>query len=64
MFAKFWSAIKRRVVEEVPDEMSACLDCGELQCEDGRYATCQNRLRTSAALKAMRAADVEPSDPA
>jgi hypothetical protein len=39
---------------EVPDEISACLDCGKVQCVDKAFRTCPNRLARAAALKALR----------
>jgi hypothetical protein len=47
----------RHLVDEVPDEMSACLDCGEVQCLNDKYQTCPNRLAQAAVLSAARVAE-------
>ena len=57
MFARLWARVKAWIVEEVPDEMSACLDCGAMQCCDGRYRTCPDRLKMSEGSKALRLAE-------
>ena len=44
--------IRRYVVDEVPDEMSACLDCSATVCSRERYRTCQHRLEVAAWTKA------------
>jgi hypothetical protein len=53
--------IREHLVDEVPDEMSACLDCGAIQCRDGRYEDCPNRLARAAALKALHPAAEQQS---
>ena len=45
---------ERHVVADVPDELSACLECGEIQCVDSKFSNCPNRLARVAALKASR----------
>ena len=60
MFREVWATfvrkfIEKHVVAEVPDEMAACLDCDAVQCLDGVYETCPNRLGRAAALSAARA---------
>jgi hypothetical protein len=54
---KLWEFLRRHLVEEVPDEMSSCLDCGAVQCRDEQYATCANRLAREAALRAAPPSD-------
>jgi hypothetical protein len=51
--------IKRHAVDEVPDEMSACQECRELQCLNDRYQTCPNRLAEAAALTAARTTEAD-----
>jgi hypothetical protein len=46
----------RHVVAEVPEEMSACLNCRVSQCTQERWAACPQRLAEAAALKALRQA--------
>ena len=48
---------------EVPDEMSACLDCDAVQCSYERYNDCTNLLAMAAALQTRRTQDSEsPGD--
>jgi len=56
MFGKIRDLIKKYLVADVPDELSACLDCDALQCSNDRWETCPNRLARAAALRAGRAA--------
>ncbi len=49
--------IVRHIVAEVPDALSACLDCGSVQCLNEKWDTCPNRLARAAALCAMDAKD-------
>lgn len=56
MFRELWTFLKGHLVEEVPDEMAACLDCGEIDCRAGCYDTCPSRLSRAAALRAARSA--------
>ncbi len=58
---KFWSFILRHISAEVPDEMSACLDCGATQCTNAKYQSCPNRLAHAAALTAWRKEAAEGS---
>jgi hypothetical protein len=51
---KLWEFLTTRLVEDVPDELSSCLDCGAFQCRDEQYETCPNRLAREAALRAER----------
>jgi len=54
MFGALWTFVRNHIVDEVPDEMSACLECRDLDCRDSRYETCPNRLQRAAALRTMR----------
>jgi hypothetical protein len=54
---KIWNFIIARMSVEVPDEMSACLDCDEIQCSYARYENCANRLAMAAAMRALRDRD-------
>ena len=56
MFRELWTFLIGHLVEEVPDEMAACLDCGTVDCRASRYNTCPNRLSRAAALRAARSA--------
>jgi hypothetical protein len=62
MFARFMAFLTRHIVTEVPDEIAACMECGAVQCVEGKFRHCPNRLARAAALKAMRdqQADVTP----
>jgi hypothetical protein len=42
------------IVADVPDEISACLECGAVQCVEGKFRNCPNRLARVAALRALR----------
>ncbi len=44
--------VRRHIVDEVPDEMSACLDCSVADCSHERYRACQHRLEVAAWTKA------------
>ena len=54
MLGKMWLFLKKQIVTDAPDELSACLDCGVSECREGRFQTCPNRLARAAALKALR----------
>jgi hypothetical protein len=54
VLGKLWEFLKRHLVEEVPDEMSSCLDCGAVQCRDEQYETCPNRLAREATPRVVR----------
>lgn len=54
MLGELWTWMKRHLVEDVPDDMAACLDCLNLDCQVSRYETCVNRLTRASALRAMR----------
>jgi hypothetical protein len=54
MFARFLAFLTRQIVTDVPDEIAACMECGAIQCVEGKFRNCPNRLERVAALKAMR----------
>jgi hypothetical protein len=54
MLGKLWTVVMKHIVGEVPDEMSACMDCGAVQCCSEQYATCSYRLARFAALRVMQ----------
>ena len=49
----------RYVVDDVPDELSACLDCGRVECAESKFQSCPNRLARAAALKTERALEAK-----
>jgi hypothetical protein len=54
-FAAIWKDIvKRNVIDNVPNEMATCLDCGEAKCSGDRYDHCAVRLATADALNAVQ----------
>jgi hypothetical protein len=54
VFDWLWRFCDRHIVANVPDELAACLECGEIQCVDGKFRNCPNRLARVAALRASR----------
>ncbi len=45
MLTETWRALVRRyVVYDIPDEMTACFDCNAAICPDEKYRTCPRRL--------------------
>jgi hypothetical protein len=56
MFQRFLAFLTRHIVAEVPDEIAACMECGVIQCVEGKFRNCPNRLARVTALKAMRTA--------
>jgi hypothetical protein len=65
MFERVVAFLTKQIVTEVPDEIAACMECGAIQCVEGKFRKCPNRLARVAALKAMRTdgdhqADVTP----
>jgi hypothetical protein len=61
MLDTIYALVRKHIVDEVPDAMSACLDCGTLDCRDNIYETCPNRLRAEAALRTARSIWAQPS---
>jgi hypothetical protein len=47
------SFIEKYIVTEVPNAMSACLDCKVVQCTADEWETCANRLARKASLDHM-----------
>jgi hypothetical protein len=62
MFKRFLAYLTRHIVTDVPDEISACIECSVTQCVEGKFRNCPNRLARFAALKAMhdQPANVRP----
>jgi hypothetical protein len=54
MLGRIWSFLSKQVVTDVPDELSACMECGVTQCPDDRFRTCPRRLAQAAALRTAR----------
>lgn len=54
--SKIHDFVVKHLVADVPDAMSACLDCGFVQCLNEKWETCANRLARQAGLIAMQAA--------
>lgn len=65
MLKRLWAWASSQVVTDVPAEISACLDCGKVQCVESEFRYCPNRLARSAALKAMagKTASATPARP-
>ena len=56
--------IKRNFIDEVPDEMGACLTCGAVRCLEDKYQACAYRLEFAEAMCRFRAAEEQkPSEP-
>jgi hypothetical protein len=65
MAGKIHDFIVGHIVAEVPDALSACLDCGFVECPNEKWENCPNRLARAAALGAMHAGEItEPAQPA
>jgi hypothetical protein len=62
MFQRLLAFLTRHIVTEVPDEIAACIDCGAIQCVEGKFRNCPNRLARVAALKAMRTTGAQPAN--
>jgi hypothetical protein len=60
--SKIHDFVVKHIVADVPDALSACLDCGFVQCLNEKWETCPNRLAREAGLIAMHAA--APAEPA
>ncbi len=59
MFGRLWRFLGRQVVENVPDELSACLECSAVQCVDSQWRNCPRRLARVADLKALRESEAK-----
>lgn len=62
MISKLRALWSRHVVSEVPDEQSACLECGIVRCEADRYDACPFRLQRQSELTELRARCQPKSD--
>jgi hypothetical protein len=54
MLGQIRADLMKHIVGDVPDELDACLDCGNFDCTEGRFENCRNRLARAAALAALR----------
>jgi hypothetical protein len=45
---------RRYIVDDVPNELSACLECGAIHCSESEFRNCPHRLQRVAALEALR----------
>ncbi len=59
MFAQIWAFLIGHISDDVPDEIAACMECGAVQCTEGKFRRCPNRLARVAALKALRGSEAE-----
>ena len=52
---RLWNSIVKELVVEVPDDIAYCeFNCRELNCEQGKWETCENRLRFMASVEEHR----------
>ena len=58
---KIHDFVAKYIVADVPDALSACLDCGFVECLNEKWESCSNRLAREAALCAMHAAPAAAS---
>jgi hypothetical protein len=61
--SKIHDFVVKHIVADVPGALSACLDCGFVQCLSKKWETCPNRLAREAALLAMHAAAAKAGEP-
>jgi hypothetical protein len=61
MLRRLRELYRRHIAADVPIEMELCLDCGQLECSETRFAECLRRKARAAELAAQR---VELSPPA
>jgi hypothetical protein len=53
--ARVWrSLVRRHIVDDVPDEMTACFNCDSVRCSEEKYEACPNRLAQLAELRAAQ----------
>jgi hypothetical protein len=45
------------IITTVPDELSACMDCGAVQCSNDKFQGCPYRLSRAASLRAARSGE-------
>lgn len=52
---RLWNLIFKGWIAEVPDDIACCeFNCRELNCDQGKWETCENRLRYIARLEEYR----------
>nr|WP_294544596.1 hypothetical protein [uncultured Rhodopila sp.] len=61
--SKIRDFVVKYIAADVPDALSACLDCGFVQCLNEKWDSCPNRLAREAALCAMHAAAAHAAEP-
>ena len=64
MFRRLREFYRHHIAADVPIEMDLCLDCGELECSETRFAECPRRKARAAELAASGTASPEGSRPA
>jgi hypothetical protein len=52
LFSRIRAFIQRHIIADVPNDLSACLDCDALECIHGKWETCPHRLKRAADLEA------------
>ncbi len=52
MLSRLWEYLKQQLVADTPNEISACLDCGQVSCALNKFRTCPVRLTHARALDA------------
>ena len=57
MLRRLHEFYRRHIAADVPIGMDLCLDCGELECSQMRFAECSRRKARAAALAALIAKD-------
>ena len=57
MLRRLHEFYRRHIVANVPIGMDLCLDCGELECSQARFAKCSQRQARAAELAALIAKD-------
>ena len=60
MLNRLWAYVKKQLVADTPNEISACLDCGQITCAADRFRNCPVRLAHARALDAEEAARHAP----
>jgi hypothetical protein len=54
MFEAIKSFIRKDIAAEVPDDLSACMDCDSVDCPEEKFKTCPNRLARLTELKTLK----------
>ena len=52
MLSRLRAFFRRNIAADVSPEMSFCLDCGELECSESRFAECPRRKARAAQIAA------------